>query len=78
MRSGLFWRCHPNANHYHMQADPYEYVRDNKEQLREIVVHGTDEFTRALALQFLIKYGEKPDLNQVKREIEMAMEVAEA
>lgn len=72
------WSSKTNSRQEDMQLDPYEYVQENREQLKRIVRHGSDEFTRALALQFLVEYGGERDLKQIKREVELALEVAES
>lgn len=49
--------------------DPNQYVRENKETLVEIIKHGTDDFVRALAMAALVEYGEEPDIEQVRHEL---------
>lgn len=53
-------------------TDPDEYVRENHETLVEIIKHGTDPFVRALALAALVEYGEEPDLERVRLELDRA------
>lgn len=56
-------------------AAPDEYIRENRETLVEIIKHSDDDFTRALAIIVLKRYGDEPDLDQVKKEIDVAREV---
>jgi len=49
--------------------NPDEYVRENKGRLRKIVRHGDDEWTRALAMAALVEFGDEPDLDQLRAEI---------
>jgi len=55
--------------------DPERFVRENKEQLREIIRHGDDQWIRAACIALLVEYGEDPSLDQLRREIESAREV---
>lgn len=56
-----------------MSADsPDEYVRENQDTLVRIIKHGTDDFVRAFALAALVEYGEEPDIEQVRRELDRA------
>jgi hypothetical protein len=56
-----------------MSADsPDEYVRENQETLVKIIKHGTDDFVRAFALAALVEYGEEPDIDHVRNELERA------
>lgn len=54
--------------------NPDTYVRENRETLIRIVMHGDDEFVRALALAALVEYGDDPELHTVKRELEKMTE----
>lgn len=51
------------------QVDPEEYVREHRDTLVDILLHGNDDFVRALALAALVEYGGEPDIQQVQREI---------
>jgi len=53
-------------------TDPDEYVRNNRDTLVRIIKHGNDDFVRSLALAALVEYGEDPDIEKVRREIEKA------
>jgi len=55
--------------------DPDEYVRNNREELVAIIKHGNDDFVRALALAALVEYGGDPDIEKVRRELELAAEM---
>lgn len=50
--------------------DPNEYVRENKDRLRRIVKHGDDQWARAMALAALVEYGDDPDVDQLRTEID--------
>lgn len=50
--------------------DPETYVRENHETLVEILKHGNDDFVRALALAALVEYGDEPDRETVRRELD--------
>lgn len=50
--------------------DPETYVRENRETLVEILKHGNDDFVRALALAALVEYGDEPDREAVRRELD--------
>lgn len=52
--------------------DPDEYVRENRDTLVEIIKHGTDPFVRSLALAALVEFGDEPDLERVRHELEHA------
>lgn len=52
--------------------DPDEYVRQNRETLVEIIKHGTDPFVRSLALAALVEFGDEPDIEWVRHELERA------
>lgn len=51
-------------------TDPETYVRENRETILRVIRHGDDEFTRALAIAALVKYGPDPDVEQVKADID--------
>lgn len=55
--------------------DPDEYVRNNRESLVAIIKHGNDDFVRSLALAALVEYGGDPDIEKVRRELELAAEM---
>ena len=57
--------------------DPDTYVRENKDRLRRIVKHGDDEWVRAMALAALVKYGDQPDVDQLRSEIDRMEELEE-
>jgi hypothetical protein len=57
--------------------DPDTYVREHKDRLRKIVRYGDDEWTRSLALAALVEYGDRPDVDQLRDEIDR-MEAADA
>lgn len=50
--------------------DPDEYVRKNKGTLVEIIKHSNDTFVRALCLAALTEYGDDPDPEDIKAELE--------
>jgi len=52
--------------------DPDEYVRKNRDTLVRIIKHGNDDFVRSLALAALVEYGDDPDIEKVRRELERA------
>lgn len=54
--------------------DGDDYIEENTEELIEIIVHGKDEFTRALVLQSFIKFGDDPALERVESELKQAKE----
>jgi hypothetical protein len=56
-------------------ANPDEYVRENRETLIKILMHGNDDFVRALAWAALIEYGGQPDFEKVRAELERAEEM---
>jgi len=58
--------------------DPDEYVRNNREELVAIIKHGNDDFVRALALAALVEYGGDPEIEKVRRELELAAEMKES
>ena len=51
---------------------PDEYVQENQDTLVKIIKHGTDDFVRAFALAALVEYGEEPDIERVRRELDRA------
>jgi len=53
-------------------SDPDEYVRNNRDTLVRIIKHSNDDFVRSLALAALVEYGEDPDIEKVRRELEKA------
>ena len=53
-------------------GSPDEYVQENQDVLVKIIKHGTDDFVRAFALAALVEYGEEPDIERVRRELERA------
>lgn len=55
--------------------DPETYVRENRDTLVEILKHGNDDFVRALALAALVEFGEDPDIEAVKRDLERAAQL---
>lgn len=50
--------------------DPETYVREHSDRLVRIVKHGSDEWVRALAMAALVEYGEEPDVDQLRAEID--------
>ena len=54
------------------RPNPDEYVRENCETLVEVIKHGTDPFVRALAFAALVEFGDDPDLERVRRELDRA------
>ena len=56
-----------------METGPDSYVEENRDELRDIIMHGTDDFVRALALAALVEFGDDPDLQKVKREVDQAV-----
>lgn len=59
-------------------TDPERYVRENRDELVEIIKHGTDEFVRALAIAALVEYGEQPDIDRVRHELDRAIQEGSA
>lgn len=55
---------------FNHQLDPERYVRENQEILVRLIIHGTDDFVRSLALAALIEYGPDPDIEHIKRLID--------
>lgn len=56
------------------ETDPDQYVRENRDALVKIIKHGTDNFVRAFALAALVEYGDEPDIEHVRRELDRAAE----
>lgn len=54
------------------RSDADEYVHENCETLVEVIKHGTDPFVRALALAALVEFGDDPELERVRRELDRA------
>lgn len=54
----------------HRSPDPDTYVRENKEQLRRVVKHGDSKWARAMALAALVEYGDDPDIDRLRHEID--------
>lgn len=54
------------------RSNPDEYVRENCETLVEVIKHGTDPFVRALALAALVEFGDDPEFERVRRELNRA------
>lgn len=54
---------------------PEAYVREHRDTLVEILKHGNDDFVRALALAALVEFGEDPDIEAVKRDLERAAQL---
>ena len=54
--------------------NPEEYVRENRDTLRRVLRHSDDQMARAWAWALLDRYGETPDLHDLKREFEAAEE----
>ena len=53
-------------------SSPDEYVQENQDTLVKIIKHGTDDFVRAFAIAALVEYGEEPDIEHVRRELDRA------
>jgi hypothetical protein len=51
-------------------SDPDRYVRENRETLVRIIKHGNDDFVRALALAAIVEYGDKPEIETLRRELD--------
>lgn len=49
-----------------------EHVRQHREELVKVIRHGNDDFVRGLALAAIVEYGESPDLERIRRDIERA------
>jgi len=56
-------------------TQPNDYVRQNRQDLVEILKHGTDPFARALALAALVEFGDEPDIERVRHELEQAVQL---
>jgi hypothetical protein len=52
-----------------------EYVRENRDMLAHVLRHGDDLYARACAYALLVRGGDKPDVEKVKRELERAEEM---
>lgn len=52
------------------KQDAKRYVRENRETLIEIIIHGSDQFVRALAFSALMEFGKDPDLEKLRQEID--------
>lgn len=50
-----------------INTDPEIYVRENHDTLVRIIIHGTDNFVRSLALAALVEYGSESDVGEIKR-----------
>jgi hypothetical protein len=55
-------------------SSPEEFVRENREELMEILLNG-DRTLRALAIAILLEGGDDADINLVKRELELYEEL---
>lgn len=58
-------------------VDPDEYVRENIDSLVHIIKHGDDKFVRSLSLAAIVEYGDDPEIEQVKNEIQKLDELIE-
>ena len=60
-----------------MTASPTvrEYVRENRDDLVFILRNSADPYLRAVAAALLTRGGEKPDIEQVKKELDLAEEL---
>jgi len=58
-----------------LKTDPDTYVTENRETLVRIIKHGTDPFVRALAMAALIEYGNDPDIEKVRQELDRAVQL---
>lgn len=52
--------------------NPERYVRENRDRLRRVLRHSNDQMARAWAWALLDKYGEEPEIHDLKREFEAA------
>lgn len=52
------------------ENDPEAYVAENKETLVRIIKHGDDRFVRSLCLAALVRWGDEPDIEDLRREID--------
>lgn len=48
---------------------PEVYVQENMETLIEIIKHSDDTFLRSLCLAAIVKFGNDPDIDELKEEI---------
>lgn len=55
-------------------SDAEQYVREHKSVLRKIIQHGDDQFVRALCLTALVRYGDAPDIEELREELDRAAE----
>ncbi len=51
-------------------SNPDEFVSEHREELMEILLNG-DKTLRALAIAILLEGGDDPDIDLVKRELEL-------
>jgi len=56
-------------SNYDPVNDPQTYVQEKQDTIIEVVKYGSDNYVRALCLAALIKYGEDPDIDRLKKEI---------
>lgn len=59
-----------SATHPDADPDPETYVRENKDTLVRIIKHGNDRWTRAMAMAALVEYGDDPDVDVVREELD--------
>lgn len=52
-----------------------DYVRENHDELAHVLRHGDDLYARACAYALLVRGGTKPDIEQVRRELDRAEEM---
>lgn len=57
-------------------SSPEEFVREHREELMEVLLNG-DRTLRALAIAILLEGGDDPDIDLVKRELELFEELDE-
>lgn len=57
-------------------SSPEEFVEENRDELMEILLNG-DRTLRALAIAILLEGGDDPDIELVKRELELFEELDE-
>lgn len=57
-------------------SNPEEFVSEHREELMEILLNG-DRTLRAIAIAILIEGGDDPDIDLVKRELELFEELDE-
>jgi hypothetical protein len=48
---------------------PEIYVQENWETLIEIIKHSNDTFMRSFCLAAIVKFGEDPEIDQLKEEV---------